>query len=215
MSLLYREINSLTKPKKLVILLHGYGSNCNDLITLAPEFQDILPDATFISPNAPFNHEGGTWGAYQWYSLMDRSDEAMHQGAVRASKILVPFIEEHLQRLNLGFDNLILTGFSQGGMMTIFNSLRFQEQILAGISFSGYVAGINNLKSEIKSHPPLLLTHGSEDEVVPYSALARSLTVLKEHGVNAEGYSAHGLSHGIDIGCINAAKKFLKVVISN
>ncbi len=214
MPLQYNEIKSKTPTKKLVVLLHGYGSNSEDLISLAPDFMDILPDANFISPNAPLNFEGGGWGAYQWYSLADRSDVAMYKGASAASEILVQFIDAQLERLNLSYDAVILAGFSQGGMMTIHNALRFPKKILAAISFSGYLSGENYLANEIKSRPPLFLTHGTEDTIVPYFALKHSIDKLHKHGVDAKSYSAKGLSHGIDIGCIRAAKTFLKEIVT-
>lgn len=57
-----REYNVIQSPKYVMILLHGYGSNADDLISLAPDLAEVLPDTIFVSPNAPFNFEGGFMG---------------------------------------------------------------------------------------------------------------------------------------------------------
>ena len=62
------------KPRHLVVLLHGYGSDGNDLIGLAPHWAKILPDSEFLSPHAPFPCEMGPFG-HQWFSFADRSPE--------------------------------------------------------------------------------------------------------------------------------------------
>src|SRR5437868_14996046 len=78
-------------PEYLMIFLHGYGSNGEDLISLAPDFAEKIPNMHFISPDAPFKFEGGFTG-YQWYSLMDRATEKMLYGANVAEPILNNFI---------------------------------------------------------------------------------------------------------------------------
>jgi phospholipase/carboxylesterase len=209
MQLNFHEYKTTEKPKQLVILLHGYGSNSADLISLAPEFLDIMPYAHFVSPNAPQAYEGGFRGAYQWYSLYDRSDEAMFEGAVKSSRFLVEFIEEHLHQTGLDYEHLVLAGFSQGGMMTIHNALRLPKRVLAAISFSGYLAGASKLDREIISRPEFLLTHGTEDNIVPLAAHEASYMELRKHNLPVERFVSKGLSHGIDLYCINAAKAFL------
>ena len=83
------------KPKQLVVLLHGYGSNGEDLIGLAPFFAQALPEAEFLSPNAPFPCELSPFG-FQWFGLEDRSPE-MKLGGVRvAAQILEPFLDAEL-----------------------------------------------------------------------------------------------------------------------
>ena len=85
------------KPKQLVILLHGLGADGNDLIGLAPYWAPLLPEAEFISPNAPFPCDMGPYG-YQWFSAQDRSPAAVLAGVRAAAPILDAFISDALGR---------------------------------------------------------------------------------------------------------------------
>jgi phospholipase/carboxylesterase len=212
MPLQHREFIQTQTPSSLMILLHGYGSNCEDLISLAPDFATSLPDTNFISPNAPFPFELGGFGGYQWYSLLDRTDSVMFEGAVNASEILKQFIDEQLSRFKLSYKDLILAGFSQGGMMTLHNAVRFPEKIKAAICFSGYISGENKLEHGIRSKPRVLITHGIEDNVVPVESAKKAFKILDSYNVPTEIVLSPGLGHGIDIKCINAAKKFLESI---
>lgn len=154
-----RPPTSGAKPKQLVLMLHGVGSDGNDLIGLAPFFQKVLPDALFLSPNAPFPYDMGPVG-YQWFSIGDFSNETRLKGSREASPILDAFIDAKLEETGLAESELILIGFSQGTMMSLHTGLR-RERPLAGIlGFSGMLAGPDLLADEIKSRPPVLLTHG-------------------------------------------------------
>ena len=148
--------------KQLVIFLHGVGADGNDLIGLAPYFQQVLPDARFISPNAPFPFDMAPQG-YQWFSLQDFTEEARLAGADRAAPILNAFIDSELAKDGLSEENLALIGFSQGAMMSLHVGLRREKQLAAIISYSGLLVGKERLETEIKSKPPVLLTHGTVD----------------------------------------------------
>src|ERR1700758_4979835 len=97
------------KPKQLVILLHGLGADGNDLIGLAPYWAPLLPDAEFISPNAPFPCDMAPFG-YQWLSARDPSPEARLSGARAAAGILNDFIDESLELRSLSDSELALVG---------------------------------------------------------------------------------------------------------
>lgn len=215
MSLQYyeREPVSGDSPQQLVIFVHGYGSNGMDLISLAPEFADVLPDCHFVSPNAPFPFEGWIYNAYQWYGLRDRSEDAMLENARVAEPILNDFIDAQLARFNLEDKDLIVMGFSQGGMMSIHTMYRRESPCMAVVSFSGYVSGAQQLKKEIKSQPPLLMTHGDIDPVVPFAAIGVGSKSLKSLGIQVQTHFGNDLGHGIDSGCIESARNFIRNII--
>src|SRR5215510_13032019 len=119
------------KPKQLVVLLHGYGSNGDDLIGLAPFFAQALPDAEFLSPNAPFPCEMSPFG-FQWFSLEDRSPEMKLGGTRLAAQILDQFLDAELARRDLKDPDLALVGFSQGTMMSLHVGPR-RPNAMAGI----------------------------------------------------------------------------------
>jgi phospholipase/carboxylesterase len=184
-------------PKQLVILCHGVGSDGQDLIGLAPYFQKTLPDARFISPNAPFAYDMAPFG-HQWFSLQDMSPESRLTGTQQSAPILDAFIDTQLAEHGLSESELALVGFSQGTMMALHVGLR-RERPLAGIAgYSGMLVGEALLAEDIRSRPPVLLIHGDADEVVPPSALPAAVAALQGAGVEVSQELRPGLGHGMD-----------------
>lgn len=185
------------KPRQLVVLLHGYGSNGEDLIGLAPFFAQALPEAEFLSPNAPFPCELSPFG-FQWFGLEDRSPEMKLGGTRVAAQILDPFLDAELAKRGLKDSDLALVGFSQGTMMSLHVGPRRPNRIGGILGFSGALIGPELLAAEIKSKPPVFLVHGTADQVVPYGALAQAEQALKQAGIPVETESRPGLVHSID-----------------
>ena len=185
------------KPRHLVVLLHGYGSDGNDLIGLAPHWARLLPDSEFLSPHAPFPCEMGGFG-HQWFSFNDRSPEAILAGTKAAASILDAFLDEALAARGLSEGDLALVGFSQGTMMALYVALRRATAAAAVVGYSGSLIGGDDLASEIRSRPPVLLGHGDADPVVPHSELARAAAALGKAGVPVTTETRPGLPHSID-----------------
>src|SRR3954451_3293353 len=116
------------KPRRLVILLHGLGADGNDLIGLQQYWGRVVPDAEFISPNAPFPCDMAPYG-YQWFSVQDRTPEAVLAGVRAAAPSLDAFIDEELSKRGLTESDAALVGFSQGTMMSLYVGLRRQRQL--------------------------------------------------------------------------------------
>ena len=193
-------------PRHLVILLHGYGSNKDDLITIAPELAKSIPDAHFISPNAPFEFEGGLPNAFQWFSLIDRTYEKMLKGARLAAEILKPFIFKQLERFGLSESNLALVGFSQGAMLSIHITLSYDLKPKCIIGYSGAF-----IPDQIKQkHSNILLVHGQDDEVVPFSKMEDAKRLLTASGITVRSIGCQNLAHGINKEGIEAGAEFLK-----
>jgi phospholipase/carboxylesterase len=201
------------KPRRLVILLHGLGADGNDLIGLAPYWARLLPDAEYLSPNAPFPCDMAPYG-YQWFSSQDRSPDAVLGGVRAAAPILDAFIDEALEQRGLGSGELALVGFSQGTMMSLFVGLRRAEPVAGIVGFSGRLLAPELLASELRSRPPTLLVHGTEDPLVPYSSLAAAETTLKAAGVPVETVTSVGIGHSIDDQGLRRGGQFLKKVLS-
>jgi len=186
------------KPKQLVVLLHGYGSNGDDLISLAPYWADLLPEAEFVSPNAPFPCEGNPYGGYQWFGLGDRNPEMLRGGTRAAATILDAYLDAVLKARGLDESKLALVGFSQGTMMALHVGPRRALAPAAILGFSGALVAAESLAAELKSKPPVLLVHGMADPVVPFAAMDAAATALKALGIPVETIARPGLPHSID-----------------
>jgi phospholipase/carboxylesterase len=166
--------------KSLVILLHGYGSNGEDLIGLAPYWRAALPDTHFISPNAPEPCPGAP-GGYQWWGLTSLSPAARAAGVRQPAPLLDAFIDAQLERHGLSEDRLALVGFSQGTMMALHIGPRRTRQLAGIVGFSGMLADPEALASEVKTKPPVLLIHGAADPTLPVAAIPRLAGPWPQH----------------------------------
>ncbi len=210
----FYEHSDAKNPKYLVIFLHGYGANGENLLDLAYEFKRALPEAHYISPNAIEPWEGGFPHAYQWFSLyggMERKAfEDISTNIKRSNKILQEFIQKQLDRFNLTPDQLFLVGFSQGAMMAIYQGLIANQKFAGVIGFSGKVILPELTGEKIISKPNICLIHGKEDSVVPFSFFEEGKKILTEKDIPFDSQAIDNLDHSIDIGGIRAAQKFIK-----
>ncbi len=200
-------------PKKLIILLHGVGADGNDLIGLAPNWAKYLPDAEFVSPDAPFEYEHSDRGC-QWFSLGDFSPETMLEGVIQAAPILNNFIDEQLALLGLEQEHLALVGFSQGTMMALFVALHRSNQIAGVVGYSGRMIGLNSDSKEVSARPPVLLIHGESDELIPANAMLETVQTLALYKVPTQWHICPNLGHGIDQTGLEIGGQFLQDVLS-
>ncbi len=200
------------EAKQVVILLHGLGSDGNDLISLAPEFAHILPDAHFISPNAPFNCDMSPFG-YQWFSMTEWTEDAMKRGVRDAAPILSHFIDETLERFGLSDDKLVLAGFSQGTIMSLYVGMRREKPCAGILGYSGIFLNDEDMQAEIRSRPDICLVHGMMDPVVPYMFHEQAVKELKAAGCSPEAHSRPMLAHSIDSKGIEIGRNFLDRVL--
>ena len=197
---------------KLVVFLHGYGADGKDLIDLANPFGMALPNASFISPDAPHQCAMSPQGR-QWFPI-----EEIPKGAIKASVGLLDLIENEAKKLNLAFKDVILIGFSQGAMMSMQCLLINHKQLGAIIGYSGALReeNIDAANDQILNgkhkflDTPILLVHGEQDEIVPFQSLERSKNLLNKIGFNVQTLSRQNLGHGIDPEGISKGMNFLK-----
>jgi phospholipase/carboxylesterase len=210
----------------LVVLLHGYGADGNDLIGLAPVFASHLPHTAFHSPDGPEMCELSAFGR-QWFSLarcdsdflrrnpptQDIAFEAMYQGACEAAIKVEDYVHTLMEHYKLTANQVVLLGFSQGTMMALHIGLRHKEQFAGIVGFSGALVGASHLKAEIKSQPPVLLIHGEADEMLPIHALDLAKSALEDAGVSPQTLRCADLPHSIDQEGAMAAIAFIRSVL--
>ena len=186
-----------TRPKNIVLLLHGFGSCGTDMISLAPQWQDALPDTLFLAPHAP--ERCGMMGAgYQWWGLSGFAPSALAAGAASAAPAIDAFIDRKLTEYGLTEADLALVGFSQGTMMALHIGLRRPGTVAAVVGYSGMLTATTGLAHSELSKPPVLLVHGTADPVVPIAALHMAESQLKRLGVEVTTHTSYGIPHSVD-----------------
>ena len=183
-------------PAALVVLLHGYGANGDDLIALADAWRPALPNAAFVAPNAP-QPIPGMYGGLQWFALSMRDPSEYWRGVASAQPLLDRFLDAELARHGLGPERLVLVGFSQGTMMALHVGLRRATAPAGIVAYSGLLAGPEHL-AETQARPPVLLVHGEADDLIPVEALHVAREALAAAGVPVEWHVRPRLGHGID-----------------
>src|SRR5664279_3154738 len=190
------------KARQLVVFLHGYGADGNDLIEIGRAWAGLLPDAAFVSPHAP-NRCGQAPVGREWFALTFRDPGERWTGVNQAAPALNGFLDAELARRQLPPSALALVGFSQGTMMALHVGLRRAVPPAATVGYSGILimpgdAMTEGFAAEIKSRPPVLLIHGDEDQLIPVQALTHSAQGLAAVGIPAEWHISPGVGHGID-----------------
>ncbi|MFL6800036.1 MAG: alpha/beta hydrolase [Xanthobacteraceae bacterium] len=186
--------------RQLIVFLHGYGADGNDLLDIGRHWQTLLPSAAFVSPHAPEPCGQAPTGR-QWFPLTFRDPNERWVGVTNAGPTLERFLDAELERRKLAPSALALVGFSQGTMMALHQGLRRAVPPFAIIGYSGlFVLPPNpdEVAQEIKSRPPVLLVHGDLDDLIPIDALFQAASGLASLGVPVEWHMSKGIGHGID-----------------
>ena len=184
--------------KQLVVLLHGYGADGNDLIGLAPHWAPLLPEAEFVSPHAPFPCEAMPFGR-QWFGFQGRThDQVARRRAHRRRAFSTITSAALLAERKMDESRWRWSDFSQGAMMSLFVGLRRAKPVAAIVAYSGRLFAPESLGSELRARPKVLLVHGDHDEVVPPEALPRAYEALEAAKVPVAQMLRPGLGHGID-----------------
>lgn len=193
-------------PKQIVLLLHGFGSNGADMISLAPHWQDALPDALFLAPHAPQRCSMMATG-YQWWGLSGFAPQELAAGATSAAPAIDAFIDRKLEQYGLTEANMALVGFSQGTMMALHVGLR--RPVAAVVGYSGMLTSTTGLNRNENTKPPVLLVHGTADPVVPVAALHDAESQLKRLGIDVKTHTSQGLGHNVDPAGLRMGRDFV------
>ncbi len=190
------------KARQLVVFLHGYGADGNDLIEIGRAWQQLLPDAAFVSPHAPHPCGQAPMGR-EWFPLTMRDPGERWTGVNTAAPGLNAFLDSELARRQLPPSALALVGFSQGTMMALHAGLRRTVGPAAIVGYSGMLVTPEDIDpdefaADIRSKPPVLLVHGDQDQLIPVQALLHAARGLVALDIPAEWHISPGVGHGID-----------------
>jgi phospholipase/carboxylesterase len=200
--------------RSLVVFVHGYGADGNDLLGLADALSPHLPDTAFVAPDAPESIEGFPQGR-RWFGIprFDGSSvEEVHEGLTRSAADLNAFLDARLSEEALGPEALAVVGFSQGAMVSYEAVPRRAAPVAAVVAISGALL-YPQVLHDATSRPPFLVMHGEDDEVVPFGAMEEARDALVACGFSTEGHVMTGTGHGISEDGVARVLAFLKKLL--
>jgi phospholipase/carboxylesterase len=198
------------KPQYLMVLLHGYGSNGDNLIGLSDIFDQIIPQTVYLSPNAP---TATGFGGYQWFPISNLSNRELETGTISIAPYVHNFLDEALKFYNIQPENLIIAGFSQGSMLALHIGMERMVAPKAILAYSGALTAVADIEKRIQSKPPIMLCHGGSDDVVKPSYALQAYDILSKLGFYVEKHIFPNYPHTIPPEGLQASLKFLSTHI--
>ena len=204
--------SKIIKPEKeiknAIILLHGYGGDGNDISMLSLNWKRHLPNTIFICPNGHETCEINPSG-YQWFDLTKDDPNYILKETKKAEDILKKFINEVKEEYNLINNNICLSGFSQGCMMSLNVGLTSEDKFSSIVGFSGKIINQNDLKQRIKNLTDVFLIHGELDDIVSPTFLLEAKDFLIREKINVESHMVKNCGHHIPIEASSLALNYI------
>jgi phospholipase/carboxylesterase len=193
---LVREPKIKKNKNPLLLLLHGYGSNEEDLFSFATE----LPEEYYVvSARAPFDM---MYGSYAWYAINFDADENKFSdiGQARESRdIIASFIDELVAEYAIDGSNVTLIGFSQGSILSYAVALSYPEKVQRVVAMSGYVnteIAVDGFANNDFGSLKIFASHGNVDQVIPVEWARNSIPVLEKLAIPVV-YKEYPVGHGV------------------
>jgi phospholipase/carboxylesterase len=191
-----REPKKVVDKNPLLLLLHGYGSNEEDLFSFANE----LPDEYYvISARAPYDLQ---FGSYAWYAInfdADQNKFSDHSQAILSRDLVVKFIEELKSNFPIDSANITLIGFSQGSILSYSIALSYPNIVQRVVALSGYLnldITVDNYQNNDFSSLKIFSSHGTVDQVIPVEWARKTDPILKNLAINST-YKEYPIGHGV------------------
>ena len=204
--------SKIIKPEKeiknAVILLHGYGGDGNDISMLSLNWKRHLPNTIFICPNGHETCEINPSG-YQWFDLTKDDPNYILEETKKAEEILKKFINEVKEEYNLINNNICLSGFSQGCMMSLNVGLTSEDKFSSIVGFSGKIINQSDLKQRVKNLTDVFLIHGELDDIVSPTFLLEAKDFLIREKINVESHMVKNCGHHIPIEASSLALNYI------
>ncbi len=203
--------------KSLVIFLHGYGADGNDLIAIGRDWARHLPDTAFVAPHAREACAMAQVGR-QWFHLTLR-DPALRdlgeyaRGVAAARPMLDAFFDAEMARHGIDEASTALVGFSQGTMMALHAGLLRAKPFAGLLGYSGLLAEPGAIKAGPSQKPPILLIHGEQDDMIPVGALFAATEGLSAADIPVVWHISKGIGHGIAPDGLDLGIDFLRRVL--
>lgn len=193
---LVREPKIKLDKNPLILLLHGYGSNEQDLFSFASE----LPEEYFIiSARAPYDLQ---YGSYAWYAINFDADEnkfSDHEQAKTSRDLIAGFIDELIENYPIDKENITLIGFSQGTILSYAVGLSYPQKVQRIIALSGYLNEEiikDHFQENDFSNLKMFISHGTVDQVIPVDWAKKAPGILENLGIKTV-YKEYPVGHGV------------------
>ena len=194
--------------KNAIILLHGYGGDGKDISMVTLNWKRHMPNTVFICPNGhetcAINPSG-----FQWFDLTKDDPDYILDQSNKAEKKIQKFIEEIKREFDLKNNQICLSGFSQGCMISLNVGLTSEEKFSCIVGFSGKIIDQNNLKLRIKNSTDTLLIHGDSDQVVPPTYLLEAKDFLIRNNIRVDTLLIKNCDHHIPIEASSTALNYI------
>ena len=206
--------STIIKPEEnkdinnVVVLLHGYGGDGRDISMLTMNWKRHMPNTIFICPNG---HEPCTINpsGFQWFDLTNNNPEYILDESLKAEKKINKFIEEVKNEYKIDNNKIILSGFSQGCMMSINVGLTSEKPFNCIVGFSGKIINLDNLKNRKKNSTSTLLIHGDQDDIVSPTHLLETKDFFLRENINVEAHLIKKCGHHIPIEASSIALNYI------
>lgn len=198
--------------KSMVFFFHGFGTDAGDLMSLADQWEEALPDTTFVGLNAPEICEINPDG-FQWFKMLGM----MPATFLLAIRQVWPEVESTIKVIRdrvKGECPVAFVGFSQGAMVALYAHLHCKQLPLAGtLAYAGALVSEDYLEQGANTQAPIMLIHGEQDPIIPVGNCYFAKEKLKSFGYSAEQLQIPHLGHNIDSLGIQKGIAFLENVL--
>lgn len=201
------EPDGVASPALTAIVVHGLGSNEEDLLGLGRPLG--LP-IRLVAPRGPMQVPLGFGVGYAWYEFA-AAGQPEPEGFTRNLEALVDFVDTVRTRYEVPREQLIMMGFSQGAVMSIATALTIPDKIGGVVALSGYFArptGWSPAHADLAGLP-ILVTHGTEDNVLPVEWGRAAAEALRDYGADVQ-YEEFPMAHQVSPECLDAVRTWLK-----
>ncbi len=199
--------------KNIVLLLHGYGGDGNDISQVTLNWKRFLPNTLFVCPNAPEKCLISPSG-YQWFDLSQDNEKFILKESKKNEEILKKFLEEIKEKFSLPNSKICLSGFSQGCMMSINVGLSSDEKYSGILGFSGKIINKEDLSKRITHKPETLLIHGENDDIVSCVKSLEAKDFFERNKISVELKIIKNCGHHIPIEASSIGLKFIKKIFN-
>ena len=197
------------KIENAIILLHGYGGDGQDISMLSLNWKRHLPNTIFICPNGHETCQINPSG-YQWFDLTKDDTDYILEQSIKAENKLIQFIDEVKNKFNLKNQDICLSGFSQGCMMSINLGLISDQEFNCIVGFSGKIINEDDLKSRKKVSTNTLLIHGDSDQVVQPNFMLQAKDFFIRNNIDIETHLIKNCDHNIPIEASSIALNYIR-----